>query len=235
MSKPEFGEIEGVAFPFERGTWYPIRAFSDFEANVITPARKTNERLRRALEDNRGAWIKVRNEELWPMLHWARLLKMADAADFKLCSLGADADIEVQCGSDLRRIQVTTAGPPSASSPNWGESYRLLLKKLREGTTVHGTGPFKKEADGSISTRDLSPGDFRQALLTGLVQALRRKDHHRTPDCDLLVYAVDYSIVGDAEFERMARLALCEVPLIGFREVFVFDSAFIVERAGTTI
>lgn len=79
----------------------------------------------------------------------------------------------------------------------------------------------------------LSAKERNRVYLAGLVEALKRKQHHRIPDCDLIVHAVAYNEAMDSQtFACIANKALSTVPLGNFRRVYILDDGegYFVER-----
>jgi hypothetical protein len=102
------------------------------------------------------------------------------------------------------------------------------MAKLNAQGSVSGTGPFRREKDGSISNREdaISTEERNPAYLAGLMQSLRGKEQHRLPNCELLVYASTYcQIMSREDFLNLGREALTAVALAGFDKVHIFDSS----------
>jgi hypothetical protein len=214
-------------FPFKRDTWYPLAEFARFEDDLLS-ARRQDDELDHALRLGKEPWMKLRNEELYPVLYFARHLSATADASFKIGVEGADADVELRTGQQQpRRLQITTAGPLWTGENNWGRDHKLHMAKLNAEGSVSGTGPFRREKDGSISNREeaISTEERNPPYLAGLVQALRGKEQHRVPNCELLVHANTYcQLMSREDFLGLAREALAAVPLAGFDTVHIFDS-----------
>jgi hypothetical protein len=237
MSAKQFEDVEGVSFPFARGTWYPLTEFLIFEDKLLG-ARRTDKKLDRALALLGRGWIKVRNDELYPLLFFAQHMEIVEKAQFKICDENEDVDVELKSEDMVRRLQVTTAGPIwGPEDSNWGRGYRLLLEKLKTVGHVSGWGPFRRESDGSISNREeaISSEARNPAYLAGLVRALEGKAHYRIPDCDLIVNAVGYGMaMNETTFLELSHRALGTVPISGFRNVYILDKGegfFVEERS----
>jgi hypothetical protein len=217
-----------ATFPFERDRWHPLAAFSSFEDSLLA-ARRQDVELDHALRLGKEPWMKLRNEELYPVLYFARHLGAVAGASFKIGVEGTEIDVELRIGQQqsIRRLQVTTAGPLwAAGDNNWGRDHKLHMAKLNAHGSVHGTGPFRREKDGSISNREeaISTEERNPPYLAGLVQALPGKEQHRVPKCELLVYANTYcQIMSREDFLCLAHEALATVPLAGFDKVHIFD------------
>jgi hypothetical protein len=177
--------------------------------------------------------MKQRNDELYPLLHFAKQTQLAEDTQFKIGAEGADADFELKT---IRRLQVTRAGPIwTPDNPNWGSDHKLHMEKLNREGQSSGWGPYRKEPDGSISNPEemLSTEERNRIYLASLVEALKRKQHHRVPDCDLIVHAVGYHEAMDPQtFASIANKALSTDPLKNFRSVYILDygEGYIVER-----
>ena len=79
----------------------------------------------------------------------------------------------------------------------------------------------------------LSTEERNRVYLASLVEALKGKQHHRIPDCDLIVHAVAYNEAMDSQtFACIANKALSTDPLRNFRRVCILDygEGYIVER-----
>ncbi len=90
-----------------------------------------------------------------------------------------------------------------------------------------------------LSQNELMPEEMlptkerNRVYLTSLVEALKGKQHHRIPDCDLIVHAIAYNEAMDSPtFACIANKALSTDPLRNFRCVHVLDdgAGCIVER-----
>jgi hypothetical protein len=225
-----------LSFPFLRGPWYSFTEFTAFEDQLLV-ARREDKDLDLALGVGRERWMKLRNNELYPLFYFARHLGIEADASFKICADGAEADVELMHGTCIRQLQVTTAGPLWPAEENWGRDYVLHMEKLKVEGEVTGTGPFRREADGSISNRTeaISTAERNPPYLAGLVEALRGKQRHRLPDCELLVYAGTYcQMMSRESFLDLARAALATVPIEGFAKIHIFDSdeGFIITTEG---
>ena len=214
-----------LPFPFLRGPWYSFAEFVAFEDQLLA-ARRENKDLDLALGVGRVRWMKLRNNELYPLFHFAKHLGIEGDALFKICDDGAEADVELRHRQSVRGLQVTTAGPLWPAEKNWGRDHVLHMEKLKVEGSVTGTGPFRRETDGSISNRmeAISTAERDPPYQAGLVEALRGKQHHRILGCELLVYASGYcQIMSPDNFCDLARAALAAVPIEGFDKVHVFD------------
>jgi len=70
----------------------------------------------------------------------------------------------------------------------------------------------------------LSTEERNRVYLASLVEALKGKQHHRIPDCDLIVHAVAYNEAMDSQtFACIANKALSTDPLRKFRRVYILD------------
>ena len=79
----------------------------------------------------------------------------------------------------------------------------------------------------------LSTEERNRIYLASLVEALKGKQHHRVPDCDLIVHAVAYNEAMDSQtFACIANKALSTDPLGNFRCVYILDGGegYFVER-----
>lgn len=215
-----------LPFPFNRDSWYTLKNLMDFENNLLLD-RRQDKQLDHSLRLAQLPWMKLRNEELYPLLYFARQIHLPDDTQFRICNEGADADIELKEGNAERRLQITLAGPIWASKhPNWGYDHKLHMRKLNLAGQSSGWGPFRKEPDGSISNREdmLSSDERNQAYLDGLVKALEGKQNHRIPDCDLIIHAVAYrEAMNPQTFMSLANTAISKKPLNNFRNIYILD------------
>ena len=99
-----------IKFPFERQTWYSLKELTAFE-NALVLARRQDNQLDADLRLARQPWMKLRNDELYPLLYFAKQTHLAEDTQFKICAKGAAADFELKAGETTRRLQVTCAGP----------------------------------------------------------------------------------------------------------------------------
>lgn len=78
----------------------------------------------------------------------------------------------------------------------------------------------------------LSAKEGDRIYLASLVEALKGKQHHRIPGCDLIVHAIAYNEAMDSQtFACIAYQALSTNPLGNFRRVYILDygEGYIVE------
>lgn len=219
-----------LKFPFIRQTWYSLKELTAFE-NTLLVARRQDKQLDDDLRLARQPWMKLRNDELYPLIYFTDQTHLAEDTQFKICAEGADSDFELKpVGETTRRLQVTRAGAIwRPEKPNWGTDHKLHMEKLnREGKSL-GWGPYRKEpkeSAGSISNREemLSTEERNRIYLAGLVNALKVKQHYRIPDCDLIVHAVNYhEAMNPQTFACIANAALSSVSLNNFRRVYILD------------
>ena len=79
----------------------------------------------------------------------------------------------------------------------------------------------------------LSAEERNRVYLASLVEALKGKQHHRIPDCDLIVHAVAYNEAMDSQtFACIANQALSTSPFGNFRCVYILDDGegYFIER-----
>lgn len=221
--------------PFARGHWYTLKELTDFE-HKLSLARDQDIQLNDDLRLAQKPWMKLRNEELCPLRHFARHIHLTDNTQFKICPEGAEADFELKDEKSTCKLQVTLAGPIwTPENRDWGYSHKLNMEKLnREGATS-GWGPFRKEPDGSISNRNvmISTEGRDKAYFDGLVRALQNKQKFCIPDCDLIIHAVAYcEAMNQNVFISLANKALSTIHLKNFRTVYIldYDDGYFVEQ-----
>ena len=222
-------------FPFVRESWYSLKELSDFE-HELSLARDQDIQLNVDLRLAQKPWMKLRNEELCPLRHFARHIHLTDKTQFKICPEGAEVDLELKDEKSTRKLQVTLAGPIwTPENPNWGYSNKRSMEKLnREGATS-GWWPFRKERDGSISNREevISTEERDKPYFDGLVKTLQNKQNFRIPDCDLIINAVAYcEAMNQNTFVSLANKALSTIHLKNFRTVYIldYDDGYFVEQ-----
>jgi hypothetical protein len=226
-----------IEFPFLRQSWYTLKELADFE-DALLVARRQDKQLDADLRlaPKAKPWMKLRNDELYPLRHFAEQTHLAEDTQFKICKEGSDADFELKIGETIRRIQVTRAGPiwtPDIS--NWGSDHKRHMEKLNREGQSSGWGPYRKESVRSISNWEemLSTEDRDRPYLEGLVKALKGKEDHRIPDCDLIVHAVTYhEAMNPQAFTCIANAAMSKVSLNNFSSVYILDygAGYFVER-----
>jgi hypothetical protein len=213
-----------ITWPFARGTWHAFAEFETFEQELLA-ARRADSKLDADLRLNRESWIKVWNEELYPVQYFCRHIGVAIATEFSIGLEGADADIEIRNANMLRRLQITTAGPLWTDGlRQWGRDHMLHMEQLNQTGQSAGWGPYRREPDGSITNRDaaISTDERDPAHLAGIRQALLGKRFNQHANCELIVYAAAYNEVMTVEtFGALAAKALHEVPLADFLAVHV--------------
>ncbi|MCR4304185.1 MAG: hypothetical protein NUV63_08195 [Gallionella sp.] len=226
-----------IIFPFMRQSWYSLKELADFE-DALLVARRQDKQLDDELRLARQPWMKLRNDELYPLRYFAEQTHLAEDAQFKICDEGADADFELKVvGEATRRLQVTRAGPIwTPDNPNWGFDHKLHMAKLNREGQSSGWGPYRKNSDGLISNWEeiISTEERDRPYLEGLINALKGKQDHRIPDCDLIVHAVTYhEAINPQTFACIANAALSNVSLNNFRNVYILDygEGYFVERS----
>lgn len=227
-----------IEFPFSRMSWYTLKELADFE-DALLVARRLDKQLDADLRlaPKAKPWIKLRNDELYPLRHFAEQAHLAEDTQFTICKEGSDADFELKIGGTIRRIQVTRAGPIwTSDQSNWGFDYKLHGEQLNRKGQSSGWGPYRKESDGSISNREemLSTEERDRAYLDGLVKAMKGKQQHRIPDCDLIIHAVTYhEAMNQQTFACIANAALSKVLLENFNSIYILDygAGYFVERS----
>ncbi|MGO8754513.1 MAG: hypothetical protein ACLQHK_04715 [Gallionellaceae bacterium] len=225
-----------LEFPFVRGRWYTLKDLTAFEKALLL-ARRQNAQLDHGLRLAQQRWMKLRNEELNPLLCFAKQIHLADNTQFRICDEGADADIELKREEGERRLQVTLAGPIwTPTNPNWGYEHKFHVEKLNSDGQSAGWGPIRKEPDGSISNREdmLSTDERNQVYSDGLDKAIKGKQYYRIPDCDLIIHAVAYCEAMDHQtFVNLANAAISKRPLSNFRNIYILDDGegYLVEYA----
>lgn len=224
-----------IKFPFIRQTWYSLKELADFEGALLV-ARRQDKQLDADLRLERLSWMKLRSNELYPLRYFAEQTHLAEETQFKMSDEGADADFELKVdGETTRRLQVTRAGPIWPDNLNWGLDHKLHMEKLNREEKSSGWGPYRKEFDGSISNREepISTEERDRPYLDGLVKALKRKQYHRIPDCDLIVHANTYhEAMNPLTFVCIANAALSDVLLNNFSRAYILDygEGYFVER-----
>ena len=217
-----------IRFPFERGRWFTFADFLAFEAKLL-PKRRKNEALDFALTQDAEPWMKLRNSEIYPLLDFARHIGVDQTALFTVCDKGNDVDVQLKEGDEIRRMQVTTAGPLwTNKDKDWGVDYKLQMEKLKSEGRIGGIGPFRRDkTTGTISNVEeaFTAEQVEPAFRAGLLAALGKKQHYRIPNCELLVRAEGYAMCLRPElFVRLARESLDHVPMTGFSKVHIFDA-----------
>lgn len=209
---------------FERGRWISFAAFRSFE-DYLLRQRSEDRLLSDALRVKSEAWMKLRNEEVYPAWYFIRHRGLPEATEYRLTAEGADADVELKIENTVHRLQITTAGPLWPDGPtNWGADHILHMQQLNQLGESSGWGPYRRNPDGTITNRDeaISSEERNPAYLQGLIAALRGKAMHSQPDCDLLVYAHAYDQAMSVEtFENLVRTARQDVSMSGFRSVVI--------------
>ena len=226
LSRKNRATMFGREFPFIRRLWYSLRELADFEDALLVARRQDKQR---EADLRLVPWMKLRDDELCPLRYFAEQTHLAEDTQFKICDEGADADFELKLvGEATRRLQVTRAGPIwTPDSLNWGSDHKLHMEKLNREGRSSGWGPYRRESDGSIFNREevVSTDERNRAYLAGLVKALKAKQDHRIPDCDLIVHAVTYhEAMNPQTFVCIANAALRNVALNNFRSVYILDS-----------
>jgi hypothetical protein len=215
-----------VTFPFPRNAWHSFASFVEFEKELLD-RRRSDKALDLDLTQNREPWIKLRNEEIYPVHYFCLHSGLPQSTQFRMTAPGAFADVEIRSASDapIRPMQITTAGPiwPDGRR-DWGLEHRLHMEQLKTKGWSMGWGPYRRETDGSISNREiaLDSSERDPAYKAGLEKALRGKELNQHADCELIVYANGYPGKIDLEdFVEIASSSLQAVPLLKFSAVHI--------------
>jgi hypothetical protein len=189
-----------IDFPFESGKEYLLAELKAFEEKLLW-ARRANGLLSNELRAPEArSWIKLRNEELIPVLHYARHQRMADDTTFMVMPDGCKIDLRLTHASKIENLQITIANPkwdfPEPESiKHSGHQQRLSMEILnRDG--CGGWGPITKAEEELIQeSRAVSMPMLLDSHRAGLVDALSnkfRKDYGND-EITLLAYASTYS------------------------------------------
>jgi hypothetical protein len=224
----------GLEFPFERDQDYPIQELKEFEAALLR-TRQSDLALSKRLRtptDPEWPWIKLRHEELIPLLYCVEHRKVAESALFRIMPEGNPVDLLVRAGGVDIRLQVTIADPVWGSGRK-GSQHHLKVEWGNTGEIVNGFGPYKRK-DQTITGPDRmkSGEELDHAYGGGLRQALDRKAVKDGRDQTLVIYCREYSQVMDAKrFHRLTAHANACGKMTNFAHVWFVDSgeSFFVE------
>lgn len=162
---------------FHRELWITIDEFQACEATILDRRRRDVE-FNARLRVNAEPWMKLRNEEVYPTVVLCKRLSLPESTRYRLTSLCAPHDVEIDVGGAMRKFQITTAGPiwPN-STENWGRDHILMMQFLNNNGHCSGWGPYRRSVDGSITNRDvaISTQERDPAYLKGLLCALDKK------------------------------------------------------------
>ena len=209
-----------VKFQFERGRGYSLGSVRAFEAELLA-ARQSDcalsEELRAPGNDS-PRWIKLRNEELVPMIYYARHKGIADHANYIIMPEGCKVDIQLNASDYVQNFQVTVADPqwgfPDAGSIKHGGHERRLSMELLNRDGSDRWGPIVKSKENL--TRDgqmVSTPQAEEAHHAGLKEAMVNKfrKNYCEGDVSLLVHARAYCDgLSIQQFREIARRAYQE-------------------------
>jgi hypothetical protein len=225
-----------IHFPFARAVWYTLADLHAFEERLLV-ARRADAQLSDALRLKRDTWMKLRSDELYPLVYLAQHLSLPVSVNFRIEPEGSEVDLTLRTNTRECSLQVTTAGPLwPGTQKDWGYDHNLQMQKLNQEGEISGWGLFRREPDGAISNREevISTSERNAPYIDGLVAALKKKVPYRIPNCELVVYAVGYGqAMDEASFLSLAGLALQRIPLPNYEAVHILDEQFYFGTAGT--
>jgi hypothetical protein len=220
------GSGEVIVFPFERDQYYSVQRLQEFEAELLR-MRLSDQVLGNRLRtptDPAWRWIKLRNEELIPMLYCVRHHKFSRDAFFRIMPEGDPVDLQVRDGDLEMKLQVTVAYPVWGSSKK-GSQHHLKVEALNTGEIVSGYGPYKRT--GGIVTgadRMKSSEEVDRVYGDGLKQALERKSKKDGSDQILVIYCQFYTGgIDAARFRKLAERAIASCNMTNFAHVWLVD------------
>lgn len=191
-----------INFPFERRKEYRLAEFKAFEEKLLRARRADgllSKELRAPSASEARRWIKLRLEELVPVLYYARYKRMPDDSKFVVMPEGSKIDVRLTNSGKIDNFQITIADSkwdfsgPDSIKPS-GHQQRLSMEILnRDG--CGGLGPITKNGQTiSQDQRAVSTPELLDSHRTGLVDALRSKFQKNYWDDGiiLLVYARAY-------------------------------------------
>lgn len=209
--------------------WHRLDELREFE-DRLSLARQRDAEFSNAVRIDGSLEEKIRRDELLPFLHFARHESLPGSTLFRKPKPDVGVDIEYKAGGSVVQLQITTAYPvwrDQAGNPqNGGHQHRLLLEKLGSQNTVIGFGPFERCGDRILNNEQgLTQHGVEEAYQLGLENAFRAKSSHRAENISLLIRAVGYSEVMDAEcFHALVASAAQHESLQGFARVIVVDT-----------
>ena len=217
-----------IHFPFERDKDYQIERLFEFEAELLRIRQSDPDQSDRLREptDREWWWIKLRHEELLPLLCCVRHNKFSVRATFRIMPSGDPVDLRVCDGGQETKLQVTLADPKWGSSRR-GSQHHLQVELQNEGEIVTGFGPFKR-VDGKVTGRDstLDGAELDRAYGDGLKEALARKSKAGGCAQVLIVYCRAYDEAMSAgRFRSLTELARASCHSIKFAQIWFVGRA----------
>jgi hypothetical protein len=218
-----------IKFPFERERYYPIGDLRRFEAALLD-ARQRDPALSalwRCPSGPDAELMRLRNDELVPLIVFAEHKELTDSDSFRISAKGDPIDVKVLASGKILNLQITVA------DLDWGDSdggpgfqHHLSMEALNKYGVVFGHGPFRRTGREITNPIEVYSSEDRLAAChRGLVRALNRKSHYDGSGCSLVVYARGYRIQTiDGEFREVvsSAIATCELP--------AFDHVYITEK-----
>jgi hypothetical protein len=204
-------------YPFERNREYTLRQLLEFEKQ-LSEARRGDPALDdelRAPSPESPAWInKPRNDELIPLLFYARHTKVPDDATFCVMTEGNPTDVQIVISGKTINLQITLADPSlvgeGGNNDNPGYQRRLSMEHLNQTGHSFGLGPFKRSGGRVIAPDDemTSDAEFMQAYSKGLIRAFENKKNYDGRGLTLLVHARAYcEEIPLDRFDQIVRAA----------------------------
>jgi hypothetical protein len=215
-------------FPFERNKEYQIERLLEFEAELLRVRQSDpvlSDRLREPT-DSEWWWIKLRHEELLPLLCCVRHEKFSHGATFRIMPSGDPVDLRIRDGGRETKLQITVADPKWGSSRR-GSQHHLQVELQNTGEIVPGFGPFK-HVEGKVTGRDstLSGEELDRTYGDGLKDALERKSKKDGCAQVLLVSCRAYGEAMNAvRFRNLIKLARVSSQSNNFIQTWFVDSA----------
>jgi hypothetical protein len=207
-----------ITFPFERAKEYPLAALKAFQSKLLK-ARQGNCTLSnelRAPVTGSPRWIKLRNEELVPLLYYTRHRRISDAGTFVIMPEGSKSDVRLTSLGATEYLQITVADPkwnfPEPGGIRHPGHFRRASMDLLNLHGSSGWGQISKSGDKLTQNRRMvSTPELEEAHHNGLADALANKlvKSYEQGECVLLIYARAFGEgLSPDRFQKIARNVL---------------------------
>lgn len=219
VPRPAFGD----------GDWHRLDELMEFERQLLE-ARQRNKSFSDAVRVDGSRDESLRHKELIPFLDLAQHEALPPETRFRKPTVDRGIDIEVELGTGIQSLQITTAYPAlfdkTGQLLNGGYQRRLHMEKLTLDGMLSGSGPFERRGNhiwhhGGCTTWDQIDASSR----IGLIVAFKSKSSHGCDGVTLLVKATDYfkNVLDATRFYTIVDEAAAEALPMRFSRVVVVD------------
>lgn len=241
--------MQPIHYPFDRfdgpkqqeRNSFTLAELKSSESELLAARSSDPELSNKTRAPGKGSprWAKFRNEELVPLLYFAKHTNASDETSIRVMPERNDIDIEFTSSGVTKKLQITMAYPDWAAagvipeSQSAGHYHRQQMELLNQDGES-GFGPIVKGEGNRLSQEQTSPTtpEILCAFREGMQQALAKKlaKSYQTCSLVLIVHAAESSEwLSLEQFISVIREAFsaAKAEAVGemhFSEIYVLDN-----------